>query len=95
MSLPVATFSLKVPTTDEDPDGIHVEQEVTVPSNMNQDLEDLEDSNTTIIYNPEDAVKDKKKSIYHHDTRYQNYKMIPYVHLPKMRDQEDKCTVHQ
>ena len=61
MSLPDATSSSQVPTIEEHPDGNRVQQEVIVPLNMNQDLED---SDTMIIYSPDDAVKNKKKRVF-------------------------------
>ena len=60
-SLPEATSSLQVATTGEQHDVVHEVQEGMVLSSVNQDLAD---SDTTIIYNPAEAQKDKKKQVF-------------------------------
>ena len=58
------TFPLKTLTTEnnpDNPDSVNILPEGDVPSNQNQDLDD---SDNTIIYNPDDVTVDKKKRVF-------------------------------
>ena len=66
MLLPEATSSLQMPINVENLDSTSVQHEGSVSSNQNQDLED---SDTTVIYNLDDVVPDKKKRVFTTVTR--------------------------
>ena len=60
-SLLEVTSPLQTPTNVDNLDIVSVQHEDSVPSSQNQDLED---SDTTIIYNLDDVVADKKKRVF-------------------------------
>ena len=60
-ALPDVTFPLQTLTKVDNPDIVNIQLEGDVPSSQNQDLED---SDTTNIYNPDDVVVDKKKRVF-------------------------------
>ena len=63
-SSPDVTFSLKTMTTEntpDNPDNVNIPLEGDIPPNQNQDLDD---SDNTIIYNPDDVTVDKKKRVF-------------------------------
>ena len=79
--LPEETPLSHVPSTHVEQSDSNVQHKGRVETDVNQDLED---SDTTIVYNAEDVKPDNKKSIHHCNTWHQNYQTLKNVHLPKM-----------